>query len=202
MSDTDVVTTEPSVALQRVSDAALDRAARMGLWLAAVEAKENSPKARGMANALKIAYTESMGLPAHMASEFHIINGNFATSAQIRRAQAFMCGFQILPTQETDDSCTVQVIDRASGRQVGKDVTFTLADAARMGLSGKDNWKKNPAAMLFARATTKAIGIYIPHVRAYVFSNDTFASSMDAVYTAADAEVVIEADDVPFGDPE
>jgi hypothetical protein len=56
--------------------------------------------------------------------------------------------------------------------------------------------------MLFARATTKAIGIYIPHVRAYVFSNDTFASSMDAVYTAADAEVVIEADDVPFGDPE
>jgi hypothetical protein len=76
-------------------------------------------------------------------------------------------------------------------------VTFTLADAARQGLAGKDNWRKHPGAMLFARATTKAIGIYIPHVRAYVFDQASLAPALESVWVEADA-VVVPDDDVPF----
>jgi hypothetical protein len=173
----------------------LDRVARLGMWLAAVESKSQDPKAKGMGAALRIAYAESLGLPAHAASEIHIINGNLATSAQLKRAQAFAAGFQVLPTEETADSCTVEIVDRKTGGKVGKPVTFTLADAKRMGLLDKPGkaWHQNPADMLFARATSTAIRRYIPHVALGVM---TLEEAEDLPFV--EAEVVV--DDVPFGD--
>jgi hypothetical protein len=176
----------------------LDRVARLGMWLAAAESKSTDPKAKGMAAALRIAYAESLGLPAHAASEIHVINGNLATSAQLKRAQAFSHGFQILPTEQTEDTCTVEIVDRKTGAKVGLPVTFTLADAKRMGLLDKPGkaWHQNPADMLFARASSKAIRMYIPHVALGVM---TLEEAEDLPFV--EAEVVTE-EDVPFGDPD
>jgi hypothetical protein len=187
-----VAAVDDGVAQIAKSETSLDRVARLGMWLAAAESKSTDPKARGMAAALRIAYAESLGLPAHAASEIHIINGSLATSAQLKRAQAFSHGFQILPTVETEDTCTVEIVDRKTGGKVGKPVTFTLADAARMGLTGKGNWTKDPAGMLFARASSKAIRMYIPHVALGVM---TLEEAEDLPFV--EAEVV--SDDVPFG---
>ena len=196
MSGTELVEQSASQQLERVSDTALDRAARLGMWLAAAESKSTDPKAKGMAAALRIAYAESLGLPAHAASEVHLINGQLALSAQLKRAQAYSKGFHVVPVKETADSCTVKVIELKTGKQVGRDVTFTLADAKRMGLDGKGNWAKDPAGMLFARASSKAIRVYIPHVTLGVLTLEELDESVPVV--VADAEVVDDGE--PFGD--
>lgn len=173
------------------SSAELDRVARLGMWLAAAESKSNEPKAKGMAAALRIAYAESLGLPAHAASEVHIINGNLATSAQLKRAQAFTAGYHVVPTEQTDQACTVEIIDRSTGKRLAstEPVSFTLADAKRMGLLDKPGkaWHNNPQEMLFARASSKAIRMYIPHVAL-------------GVVTLEEAFDVIDADEVPFNE--
>lgn len=144
----------------------LDAIARMGYWMALASSGSKDPKIVGAGNALKIAYVRSMGMPDHTASEIHIINGQFATSAQIKRAQAFSHGYNVLPSEETDTSCTVVITERKTGKQVGKPYTFTMADAKRMGLLDKPGkaWHQNPSEMLFARASSRAITRYIPHV--------------------------------------
>ena len=169
----------------------LDRVARLGMWLAAAESKSNDPKAKGMAAALRIAYAESLGLPAHAASEVHVINGNLATSAQLKRAQAFTQGYHVVPTEQTPDTCTVEIIDRRTGKRLAATdtVTFTLEDAKRMGLLDKPGkaWHNNPAEMLFARASSKAIRMYIPHVAL-------------GVITLEEAFDVIDPEDVAFNE--
>ena len=169
----------------------LDRVARLGMWLAAAESKSTDPKAKGMAAALRIAYAESLGLPAHAASEVHIINGGLALSAQLKRAQAFTQGYQVVPVQQSSESCTVEVIDRRTDKRLAstKPVTFTLKDAEKMGLTGKGNWVKDPEGMLFARASSKAIRMYIPHVSL-------------GVVTLEEAFDVVDGELVPFEDGE
>jgi hypothetical protein len=140
-----------------------------------------------MGAALRIAYAESIGLPAHAASEVHIINGNLATSAQLKRAQAFAAGFQVVPIEQTAETCTVEIIDRSTGKRLEstRPVTFTIADAKRMGLLDKPGkaWHQTPADMLFARASSRAITTYIPHVALGVLA-------LEEVGEVVDGEVV------------
>jgi hypothetical protein len=144
-----------------------------------------------MGAALRIAYAESIGLPAHAASEVHIINGNLATSAQLKRAQAFTKGYHVIPIEQTPETCTVEIIDRSTGKRLEatKPVTFTIADAKRMGLLDKPGkaWHNTPADMLFARASSRAITTYIPHVALGVLAIE-------------DVGEVVDGEVVPFED--
>lgn len=192
MSGTDLEKRETSSQLEQIANSTdLDRVARLGLWLAAAESKSTDPKAKGMAAALRIAYAQSLGLPAHAASEVHVINGNLATSAQLKRAQAFTQGYQVVPIEEGTESCTVEIIDRSTGKRLAatKPVTFTIADAKRMGLLDKPGkaWHNNPAEMLFARASSRAITKYIPHVALGVLT-------VDEAYDVIDAEPFEDGD--------
>lgn len=185
--------TEPGTELATIAQATtpseMDNIARLGQWLALVESKSTDIKAKGAGNALRIAYARSLGLPDHAASEIHIINGTLATSAQIKRAQAFTQGYNVLPTEETPDSCTVVITERKTGAQVGDPVTFTLADAKRMGLLDKPGkaWHQTPADMLFARASSRAIKRYIPHVALGMVTVD---EAEDYAVTVDEVEVV------------
>src|SRR5215204_3307411 len=97
----------------------LDRVARLGLWLAAAESNSTDPNARGMAAALRIAYAEHLGLPAHAASEVHLIKGNLALSAKMCRALAYRHGIRLKRVDVTDDSCTAVIYD-AHGTELGR----------------------------------------------------------------------------------
>lgn len=180
-----------SQALEKIAGNDLDRIARLGLWLAAAESGSKDPNALGAAAALRIAYANSLGLPAHAASEVHIINGNLATSAQLKRAQAFTQGYHVVPTEQTTEACTVEIIDRRTNKRLASTdpVRFTIEDAKRMGLLDKPGkaWHRNPAEMLFARASSKAITTYIPHV----------ALGVMTLEEAYDAELIAEE---PFED--
>ena len=197
------MTDEPGTALEATTQLAeldnlneLDQIARLGYWMALASSGSKDPKIVGAGNALKIAYVRSMGMPDHTASEIHIINGQFATSAQIKRAQAFTHGYNVLPTEETDTSCTVAITDRKTGAAVGKPYTFTMADAKRMGLLDKPgkSWHNNPSEMLFARASSRAITRYIPHVALGMVLVDEVAEY------SPDEVLVGEVVDAPFED--
>jgi hypothetical protein len=191
VTGTEVEVTAGQQLEQIARDTDLDRIARLGMWLAAAESGSTDPKAKGMAAALRIAYAESLGLPPHAGSEVHIINGNLATSAQLKRAQAFTQGYHVVPTEQTPQACTVEIIDRSTGKRLvaTKPVTFTIEDAKRMGLLEKKGktWHNNPAEMLFARASSRAITMYIPHVALGVLAIE-------------DVGEVVDGEVVPFED--
>jgi hypothetical protein len=156
--------------LERVPDAALDRAAKLGWWLAAAESGSKEPKALGMAAALRVAYAESLGLPAHAASEVYVIKGNLTLSAKLCRALAVQHGVRVVRKKATDDSCTAAVLDIKTGNELGE-ATYTLAQAKREGRSG-DNWTKYPDRMMWARASKRALDDFAPWVTVGVLASE------------------------------
>lgn len=172
----------------------LDRAARLGMWLAAAESGSKDPKALGMAAALRIAYANSLNLPAHAASEVYVIKGNLTLSAKLLRALAHQHGLRVVRVSETSDSCTAAVID-AKGNELGR-TTFTLAMATQMGIdkpssTGKpSNWKVVPERMLWARASKRALDDHAPWVTVGVMSYE------EAIEAAPGEPVPFESDEL------
>lgn len=148
----------------------LDRAARLGMWLAAAESNSNDNRARGMAAALRIEYARLLGLPPHAAQEIHIVKGNLTLSAKLCRALAHDHGMRVVPVDETAESCTAALIDLASGKEIGRR-TYTLAQAKKAGLSGT-NWTNHPDRMLWARASKRVLDDFAPHVTVGVMTED------------------------------
>lgn len=197
MTSTELVQTDASQQLDRVPNEALDRAARLGMWLAAAESNSKDPKALGMSAALRIAYAESLGLPAHAAQEVHLIRGNLTLSAKLCRALAHQHGLRVVKVQEKADSVTAAVVN-VEGNELGR-TTYTLAQAKKQGLSG-DNWTKNPDRMLWARASKRALDDFAPWVTVGVLSVEQAEDWTGEPVKVADAEIV--DDDIPFGEPD
>lgn len=177
----------------------LDRVARLGMWLAAAESNSTDPKARGMAAALRIEYAMSLGLPAHAAQEIYLVKGNLTLSAKLCRALAHAHGLRVVKLDEKADSVTAAVID-ASGTELGR-TTYTLAMAKKAGLAGS-NWEKHPDRMLWARASKRALDDHAPWVTVGVVTAEEVEDvTGEPLPVVADVEVV-DATDIPFGDPE
>lgn len=182
--------------LAKVESDDLERAKTLGWWLAAAESGSREPAAMGMAAALRIAYAQSLGLPAHAAAEVHIIKGNLTLSAKLCRALAHQHGLRVVRVEADDESCTAAVVD-ANGRELGR-TTFTLAQATKMGLRG-DNWTKNPDRMLWARASKRALDDHAPWVTVGVMTDD----ELEPVDEDADDVLVMDPVDdegAPFED--
>lgn len=190
---------EPGTQLATIAKggAELDRVARLGMWLAAAESNSKEPNALGMASALRIAYAESLGLPAHAASEIHLIKGNLSLSAKLCRALAHNHGLRVVKADETADSVTAAVVNH-DGQELGR-TTYTLAMAKKAGLSG-DNWTKRPDRMLWARASKQVLDDFAPWVTVGVLSLEQVEEYTGEPVPVDDAEVV-DGDDIPFGGP-
>ena len=161
MTATDLEPTAIGTTVAHSTTSDLDHAARLGMWLAAAESGSKDPKALGMAAALRIAYANSLGLPAHAASEVFVIKGNLTLSSKLLRALAHQHGLRVTRVDETETSCTAAVVD-ANDKELGR-TTFTLEQAKKMGLSGT-NWQKNTGRMLWARASKRALDDFAPWV--------------------------------------
>lgn len=81
-------------------------------------------------------------------------------------------------TVGTDTECVITWFE--NGQEVGKS-TFTIAEAQRAGLAGKDNWKKYPSDMLFARAISRGQKRYAPDIfnGATVYTPDELGATVD-----------------------
>ncbi|MGD3112528.1 hypothetical protein [Streptomyces sp. YGL11-2] len=98
-----------------------------------------------------VEYTESLGLhPMVAITGVHVIEGKPSASSALISALVRRAGHRL--RIKGDATAAVAQVIRTDDPDWTFEVRFTVEDARRAGLLGKDVWKKYPAAMLKARA--------------------------------------------------
>ena len=106
--------------------------------------------------------------PAIAARDYHVIQGRPALKTDAMMARFQQAGGKVEWKVYTDAEVTGVFSHPAGGSLT---VTWTLEQAKRIGLAGKDNWKNYPRAMLRARCISEGIrsvypgcvvGVYTP----------------------------------------
>jgi hypothetical protein len=109
-----------------------------------------------------MALCEAEGLhPAKAVQEYHIIQGKPA-----RKADAVLARFQAAGGSVKWGSYTDKEVTGTFSHPQGGSVTveWTIEQAKRIGLAGKDNWKNYPRAMLRARCISEGVRTVFPGV--------------------------------------
>lgn len=125
------------------------------------------PDLRSAEQALvKITAGREFGIgPWASVSQIQIVQGRPTLGANLLGAlvkRSARYDYKVL--RSDDEACEIEVTD--CGKSCGPAVSYAMADAEKAGLTGKDNWKKYPSDMLFARAITRAVRRYCPDVTA------------------------------------
>lgn len=89
--------------------------------------------------------------PMASLKSFDIIQGTAAPRALTLRAIVQSQGHEMILDETTETRCKMRGKRRGTDEWVK--VNWTIDRAKALGLTSKDNWKKQPAAMLVARAT-------------------------------------------------
>lgn len=151
-----VATTSQDVAVQRLGEWAQSADAAYNVATRLVESSFVPASFRGKpieATAAILAGIEVGLSPMAALRSFDVIQGQAAPRAITLRAVVQSYGHEIILVESTESRC------RMKGKRKGSDewqtVTWTLDRAKALGLTGKDNWKKQPGAMLVARATSE-----------------------------------------------
>lgn len=99
--------------------------------------------------------------PASAAQDYHIIQGRPALKADAMLARFLSAGGKV-----EWHKYEATVVDATFSHPQGGSIrlAWTLEDAKRIGLAGKDNWKNYPRAMLRARVISEAIRTVFPGV--------------------------------------
>lgn len=127
---------------------------------------------------VKISLGETMGFnAAESMTGIDIIQGRVAISANMRAARMQRSGYDWDVLQLDDKGCRLRLkykgqplMTEEKNEQTGEVrkvpvvIAFMEQDAARAALIGKDNYKKNPRNMYFARAITNAQRWYAPGI--------------------------------------
>jgi hypothetical protein len=93
-----------------------------------------------------------LGLPPMAAlRSMDVIQGTPALRAHAMRGLVQSKGHGIELVESTPDRCVMR--GRRKGADDWQTVTWTIQRAAQLGLTSKDQWKKQPGTMLIARAT-------------------------------------------------
>jgi hypothetical protein len=101
-----------------------------------------------------ILYGDEVGLgPMVSLAKIRVIDGTPTLYAEAQRALVLAAGHELWPEEKTATRVTY------AGRRRGSDqiarVTWTLDDARRAGLAGREAWRKYPRQMLTARASAE-----------------------------------------------
>jgi len=90
----------------------------------------------------------------------NIIQGKPAIGANLMAAKVKGSGkYNYRQVELTDEACELAFFE--GNQEIGRS-RFTMQDAQRAGLNGKENWKKYPKNMLFARAISNGARWYCP----------------------------------------
>jgi hypothetical protein len=94
-----------------------------------------------------------LGIPLMQSlSQIHVIEGRPTMSSELMRAVVQSRGHEIIVEESSSTRCIIK--GRRDSSTEWQRFTFTKDDAERAGVLGKDNWKKWPAAMMLARASS------------------------------------------------
>ena len=109
--------------------------------------------------------------PATACVDFDVIQGKPAMTARAMLARFQQAGGTIKWLQYTDDVCEAAFSHPQCPDPIN--IKWTMKDATRAGLTGKDNWKKYPRQMLSSRVMSEGVdrcypaasgGFYPPEV--------------------------------------
>lgn len=148
MSDLVVYTTPTADEWQRLKETA-----------AMVAKTEFAPKSmRGNPEAVMACLLTGRELgigPMQALREVYIVNGRPCLAATLMVSRVRAAGHQFRTLDSTDRHAVVQ-ITRKGEPEPEPAVEFTMQDAQRAKLTGKDNWQHYPTAMLWSRAASAA----------------------------------------------
>jgi len=101
-----------------------------------------------------ILYGDELGIgPLQSLAKIAVIEGKPSLSAEAQRALILAAGHDMWVVESTNTKCSVAG-KRANSEHVSQ-VTWTLDDAKRAGIGGRQNWRTYPRQMLMARATAE-----------------------------------------------
>ena len=147
-----------------VRDPMLERFREFGYWLSLAESGDKSPKAKGAAAAIRFAFADALGLSPLAATEISTIGGRIVVGAKLARALAGKAGYRVVRAESDESICTAVLILTETGEEIGR-TTYTIEDAKRAGLvKDGSGYKKDPARMLWARASKRVIDDFAPEV--------------------------------------
>lgn len=91
--------------------------------------------------------------PMQSLQHIHVIDGRPTLSAQMQRSLALAAGYEISIVETNTTRCIVE--GRRSANDEWTRITWTMDDAKKAGLAGRQNWQRHPRRMLQARATAE-----------------------------------------------
>ena len=112
---------------------------------------------------VKVLAGQELGLPPFASmTGIHIVQGKPVLGSNVIATLVSndpRFGYRVL--QGGDEVCQIEWYEH--GKVVGNS-SFTMTEAKAAGLAGKDNWKKYPSDMLFARAISRGARRYAPGI--------------------------------------
>lgn len=100
--------------------------------------------------------------PMEAMRGIHIVEGKPTMSAEMMLARARKAGVRTRWLETNDKTARLAVT--VPGDTEPQTMEFSWADAQRVGCTGKENWKRYPAAMLRARCISAAMRAFCPEV--------------------------------------
>jgi hypothetical protein len=89
--------------------------------------------------------------PMAALKSIDVIQGTPALRAHAMRGLVLAAGHEIELVESSPENCLMR--GRRKGSERWQEVEWTMQRAAQLGLTGKEQWKKQPQTMLIARAT-------------------------------------------------
>lgn len=113
----------------------------------------------------KILYGQELGFsPIVSIMGVYIVDGKPSLSANLLGAMVKRSGKYDYRVKVSDNTqCVLTFLEKG---EVRGDYSFTIEDAKAAMLTGKDNWRKYPKSMLFARALSAGIRTFCPDISA------------------------------------
>lgn len=112
-----------------------------------------------------VLFGHEVGIPPMQSlSKIHVVDGRPAMAAELMRAVVLRAGHHIWFEDTTTTKVTVCARRAEWPEQQISRVTWTMDDAKKAGLDGRQNWRKYPRAMLKARATSEVCRDVFPDV--------------------------------------
>jgi len=153
---------------------------------------------------VKISMGRELGIsPMRAMQGIYIVQGNITMNGTLIGALIRQSGrYDYRVTRLTGEDCQIDFYaQRKEGepQKIGTS-TFTLDDARRAGLIGKDNWRSYPRNMLFNRAMSNGARWYCPDVfLGAVYTPDEMDLTVDS---SGDVVEVVETRETPRETPE
>jgi hypothetical protein len=133
--------------------------AEMGKWYVESDMFGCTRKAQG--NILAMATITERKSPIVIANTYHIMDGQLTMKSRAMLAFYRQAGGKVKWLETTDTICRAAWTFEGDTCEIG----FTFAEAERMGIvKPKGGWFKQPAEMLRARATSRAVTMLCPEI--------------------------------------